>query len=777
MHRILLVGVDHSTAERVGLEVIKTEVVSTMGGRDALRLLATQSFSGAVVSTETQDLTASEVVRRTRELLRLVDLPMEIVDGIHIQTLKDSAERVLESATTVTDTPSPAQRKWRVLLDQFRRLSAGRLMDIKLAEEALEQRDPPHAVVEAAIRSAHNIAGSAAMFGHAGATDLARSLEDLLKSNDDQAFKRRTVPELLSRLESELGLVPSALVPESSEETETAPDTHTNPSMQISTAAVMLVEYDEALIASINMVAGPQGVNMLIATSVDQARAHLRTQRPDVAIVDLTFPNGESFGLLEWFQHQVPPVPVVALTNNGNLDQRLQAARHGVERLLQKPMAPAEILSTATQLVSYAQESRATVMVVDDDPLILTAVENVLQPLSVRLVPCPDPSQFLRLMEETRPELVLLDISLGDVNGLDLCRVLRNDRTYQSTPVIILTTRNNEETLSAAFAAGADDFIGKPIFDAELLVRVKGRIERNRLMRQLAETDPLTGAFNRRKFTEMVSRYLRLSDRQNLPLSLGIIDIDRFKQVNDTYGHLIGDAVLQRLSAILRNHLRGEDVVARWGGEEFAVVLFGSNKQGAAQRLTALMNHFHNDPSLETFRPTFSGGVAEYPRDGKNLVELQKVADAYLYQAKAAGRARIFAAGQAVRELQKVDVVLIDDDEVVVAMVQSSLEERGLTVKAFSDPIAARDALLGDSPGYEANVVLLDVTMPGMDGLTLLSQFKESGLLQTSRVILLTARAAEADMAEGLQAGAFDYVAKPFSTAVLVERVRRAIEG
>jgi diguanylate cyclase (GGDEF)-like protein len=169
----------------------------------------------------------------------------------------------------------------------------------------------------------------------------------------------------------------------------------------------------------------------------------------------------------------------------------------------------------------------------------------------------------------------------------------------------------------------------------------------NLKLQEQAHTDTLTGLANRDHSLEMLGMFLALAKRQGRPLSFAFLDLDHFKQVNDRYGHAAGDAVLRELGKRLRASFRGEDVVARWGGEEFLVAMFGTDKADAVRRLSAVLSAFRAEgfaaPAGETFHVTCSAGIAEYPSDGIDVDTLYALADQALYQAKAGGRDRVVA--------------------------------------------------------------------------------------------------------------------------------------
>jgi diguanylate cyclase (GGDEF)-like protein len=168
-----------------------------------------------------------------------------------------------------------------------------------------------------------------------------------------------------------------------------------------------------------------------------------------------------------------------------------------------------------------------------------------------------------------------------------------------------------------------------------------------RLHRAQAETDGLTGLCNRVTSEKELQKLAELSNRFGTPLSLALLDVDRFKSVNDTYGHAAGDAVLRSLGEYLRREFRGSDVIGRWGGEEFVIGMYGMSREDAVARLAGMLERFRGEEfqgSEGTFSVTFSAGVAEYAVDGTLIDALCESADEALYRAKQAGRARVLAA-------------------------------------------------------------------------------------------------------------------------------------
>jgi diguanylate cyclase (GGDEF)-like protein len=232
------------------------------------------------------------------------------------------------------------------------------------------------------------------------------------------------------------------------------------------------------------------------------------------------------------------------------------------------------------------------------------------------------------------------------LSGIDLCKVIRSDPRWNRLPIIFLSGHTDIETIQSSFEAGADDFLSKPIVVTELSNRIRIRLEQRKLW-SLSEIDELTGLSLRRKALQDLTRLFYLAKRQQQALSLAILDLDHFKRTNDDYGHETGDRVLRYFGQLLSQSFREEDVIGRWGGEEFVVGLYGMTKQEGVQRLEQIASYFSQNRFVggdgSIFQMNFSGGIAQFPEDGKDLQTLYRAADAALYRAKDEGRNQIFS--------------------------------------------------------------------------------------------------------------------------------------
>ncbi len=366
-------------------------------------------------------------------------------------------------------------------------------------------------------------------------------------------------------------------------------------------------------------------------------------------------PDNDSadFQLLSELRDLQPPLPTIVLTATASFENRVKVSRVGVDGVLQMPIAPTEIFETAVRILQKGAPPAAKLLVVDDDPSVLRLLRRLLQPWGFQLQMLDDPNRFWQTLENVEPDLVLLDVKMPQISGLDLCRVMRNAPRWHELPILFMSAYTDEQTIQKVFSVGADDYIRKPIVAPELVARVLGWLERSRTRQLRSEVDSLTGVDNRKKSTQSLNRLLGLAQRQGQPLCFALIDIDRFKQINDSYGHPIGDHVLRRFGVCLRSTFRNEDVIARWGGEEFVVGLYGVEAAEGGERLRQFLKTWRQE-SLALFKElsienqrldssavTFSAGVAVYPNDAHSLQNLYTAADEALYQAKHAGRNQV----------------------------------------------------------------------------------------------------------------------------------------
>jgi len=299
------------------------------------------------------------------------------------------------------------------------------------------------------------------------------------------------------------------------------------------------------------------------------------------------------------------------------------------------------------------------VLIVDDDRLLRENVARILTPLALEVRQAEDGLDAIEQLRSFQPDLLITDLEMPRIGGLQLVQWLRRSPDLSAVLVIILTSRSSLDDKRRGLE-GADDYITKPFEALELKARVKvmmrlkdaldTAVERQRRLEEITITDELTGIYNRRFLNARTDEEFAKALRHSTPLTCLLLDLDYFKLVNDNYGHAWGDFVLQEFARLIRARLRQGDVFARYGGEEFVVLLpLTSHVEGLrlADELRALIaatRFIHGGLALGL---TVSIGVSTVPRgDIRSAVEFVADADAALYRAKSTGRNRVVGSNE-----------------------------------------------------------------------------------------------------------------------------------
>jgi diguanylate cyclase (GGDEF)-like protein len=308
------------------------------------------------------------------------------------------------------------------------------------------------------------------------------------------------------------------------------------------------------------------------------------------------------------------------------------------------------------------------VVVVETDPQVRETLRGLLERAGHAVFESDDGRHGMELALEVQPQMMLVDAQLGGMGGVEMTRALRQTRIGRSIYILLLTTMENEERLIEAFENGVDDFIAKPIRSRVLaarlraghrVIRLQQEVERdreeirrfaaelavtNRRLQEVALTDPLTGFRNRRYVIDRLSQEWSSSARNQRPLSCMLIDIDSFKQINDTHGHDVGDAVLRQAASAIKLGLRTQDVVARTGGDEFLVLCPDTDLPAAlrcAERLRQAVHGAQVTVGDLRLRVSISVGVAQRDHSMADADAMVKRADQGAYVAKAQGRNQV----------------------------------------------------------------------------------------------------------------------------------------
>ncbi|WP_025209478.1 diguanylate cyclase [Hippea sp. KM1] len=393
---------------------------------------------------------------------------------------------------------------------------------------------------------------------------------------------------------------------------------------------------------------------VMIFSDGEEAYRHLKEDPNfDFAIIDGEMPNMDGWELIKKIKGELGLIdlPVVMLTASDGDYFKNQAFDLGAFDYLKKPFKQGELYDYIKVFFKSDGFSTGRVLVVEDSKLQNKTISHQLKEKSILPISAYSGEEALRLLlEGVKVDTILLDINLPGASGFEVAKALKDDSRFSWIPIIGITATKGEEgieTMKKAFESGVDDFLTKPYSMVEFYARIKANIHRGKLVEQLkeeAELDFLTKLYNRRLMFRFLKHHIELSRRNNEELSFLMIDIDKFKVVNDTYGHQTGDEVLKELANIIRANIRKTDIACRFGGEEFSVLLIDTSLKdacGVAEKIREATEKTTIDIEGSQIRITISIGVSSL-KEKDDINSLIKRADDALYKAKEAGRNRSF---------------------------------------------------------------------------------------------------------------------------------------
>ncbi|CRI64146.1 Response regulator receiver modulated diguanylate cyclase [Thiocapsa sp. KS1] len=573
-------------------------------------------------------------------------------------------------ATERGNAPTPAApnkaesfqiRKAR-LRASFLALLPGRLADARRAVAELRAGESDHAQLDGLYVLFHTLKGSGATFGFRQISDAAKTAEQTVRHAMDSGGRvEAALPAELERLMDDLDalaraaevqidpdLTPGFELPQSEPEPASEAGSGARPGQPAdrSQRMVYLCDDDQDLAAQLAGQLGCFGYRVRAFTNLADLREAVGIERPSAMILDVVFPEDENAGpkmLAELRAGEEERIPCIFISCRDDFGGRLQAVRAGGSAYCTKPIKTVELLEFLDRLTNPHPPEPINVLVVDDDRELAQFHATVLEEAGMVAKAVSDPEQVLSLLDTFDADLVLMDMYMPDCSGPELSRVLRQIPGHVSLPIIYVSSETDVGRQHAALAVGADGFLTKPIEPARLVAEVGLRAERMRILHSLMVRDGLTGLFNHNAIMQFLEVAVANARRAENALCFAMIDVDHFKSVNDTYGHPTGDQVLMALSRTLRLRLREDDLVGRYGGEEFAVVLNGVDIEQAKRILDALRTSFSNVTFYsdgQEFRCTFSVGVSDFPTfDSPDA--MTEAADRALYRAKKGGRNRV----------------------------------------------------------------------------------------------------------------------------------------
>lgn len=489
-------------------------------------------------------------------------------------------------------------------------------------------------------RIAHSLTGAGATFGCELLSTAARALERQLVSVDSA----RDVEALEALLEAV-----RRAVGEAKREGYVGPEPVVAlPVVKHEARVVYILEEEAAEREGLARQLEHFGYSARVFATPLALKDAVAAQRPAAMIAEITLTAGGLAGIevVRTINAALEaPIPTIFVSTHGDFEARLEATRAGGRAYFTKPLSIEALVDMVDELTSVEQKQPYHVLIVDDSPAQAEFYAKVLEQAGMVTGVVCDSMAVADALRDTAPELVLMDMYMPYCSGMELAAVIRQQPAYLGLPIVFLSAETDRHAQLEALRLGGDDFLTKPIRPAELVASVGIRAERYRLLRSRMSQDSLTGLLNHRRLMESLGKEMARVQRHGGELAFVMLDIDHFKQINDRHGHAVGDRVIMSLARLLKQRLRNTDIVGRYGGEEFAVILPECPLPAAARLMDEIRQHFaglEHCAGGQPFRVTLSGGIARCPAFTE-VGELREAADRMLYRAKQNGRNRIIA--------------------------------------------------------------------------------------------------------------------------------------
>ncbi len=547
----------------------------------------------------------------------------------------------------MTNAKNSFEEKIKLLQISFIRELPGRLNEIDEFIVQLDSDPTDSTAIDNLTRKLHSLAGSGATFGLPEVTNLAREGEILLKETDIiENGVNSTTTNRIKEITTALHNIETEQVDVSAQSLKTESDTLKSSLRKQANKVrtIYILESDTTILDDHINQFRQYGYIATLFSDVEEFCDAQQSGQPDIVMIDLFFNDTSTVKINYLIKECVKNNSFTIVTcTSGDIKHRLTAARANAHQFLIKPYSVPEIIdridaaSTTKDIESYR------VLIVDDSYELAKFYSLTLENAGFNSNYITKPLNIMEAITHYQPELILLDLYMPDCTGFELASVIRQQEHYIDMPIVFLSSETDTKTQLLAMEQGGDDFLTKPISPENLILSVQTRINRYRQLKSLFVKDSLTGLHNHTSIKQHIDTEISRARRNRKQVCLVMIDVDHFKQVNDVHGHNVGDKVLKALARLMRLKLRQTDILGRYGGDEFVVILPETEINDAKLVIDKLRIDFGKLQFTEIeneITVSITCGIASYP-PAKNSEHLSISADVALYKAKELGRNQV----------------------------------------------------------------------------------------------------------------------------------------
>ncbi len=502
----------------------------------------------------------------------------------------------------------------------------------------------------------HSLAGNGGTYGFPEVSKCGRNAEDFIKGfleegEDVPAGASERIEEFIHALDVIFSEAEGNMGPKSFDAPPASPEigpgedklSPPNPS-RVGKKRIAVVDPDPAFAVEVLHILDNIKFDVLVCRKEEDPLKFLLGVQPHIILTEIRIDGGDGFELCRKIKQNpaLSDADVVFVSGEADIQNRLKAVRAGGESFFTKPVLRDAFIECIELLSNASDEVPARILSVEDDPDQANFIRHVLTKAGNIVRLCLDPIGLLDAIEEFDPDAILMDVLMPDFNGYELARVIRQNPQHTTLPIIFLTSIRNTKGQIEGFRSGSDGYLTKPIEPNLLVNCIRARTQKSKLIDALSGKDRLTFLANRGALMRQFDSFFQHAKRYKEALSVAIIDIDKFKSINDTYGHAAGDTVLRELARHINASLRHADAAGRYGGEEFVLLFPQTSAESASFVLNRVREEFgrreHFLQSGGPFATTFSGGIATFPEHGETPEALLQAADEALYISKKEGR-------------------------------------------------------------------------------------------------------------------------------------------
>lgn len=607
-------------------------------------------------------------------------------------------------------------------------------------------------------REAHKLVGALGTFGFPRASIVAREIE--MHISPTKGKPMLDPPQLLEWIQA------------IAREIEKEPDAPSSASSKkYDGPAALAISEDQELIDTLQKLeVDGQRLSVENVASWSRARESWFLHAPDLVIVDLCGElREERQTLLRALGGRLSTIPVLTLLPREIWSEPEALARFAGTPVLFHPFDEHLLSSAITKLMSQERRMKPRLLAVDDDPQILAAVESLLQPLKLDIKTLSDPLEFWDTLEATQPDLLILDLDMPFLSGLELCRGVRSSTRWCELPILFLSASSDSDTIHRLFSVGADDFVNKPFTGPELATRIVNRLVRSATPRQDKDGDSKVSSG-----LDALRSILAEERARGREVALALLRVTNEESLRETHGNAAISVLNRQFGVRLSERLRDLGAVTRWRSGEYLVALAGQTLEAAKHQLELLLKA----PELHQFSVGESNTVTLEFAVGLTLMRTEELTlEAALRQCqrslnKAEQSQTLIAAAEhdaidADREVATCELLILEPAEKTGRAVENLMKERGFATRWDPATEQAITALTCEPPTLETQVIFIS-----SGGLELL---KKLGPI-TRLVNVVVAVSTEEELSAAFDAGAFDCVEKPCKVATLVKRLERAFE-